>query len=120
MDEAVCAIRPGTDVARHAHLLAQVHDALLSGSRPPAHPRRLVARSWQRVRAQGVDPDLGDPPDPLGPAEVERRVATGEPHVLRFRVPEGTTEWEDMVHERIAFHEAKAREEDERRAAERR
>ncbi|MGD9525499.1 GAF domain-containing protein [Pseudonocardia sp.] len=75
MDEAVCAIRPGMDVARYAHLLARVHDALLSGDRPPAHPRRLVARSWQRVRAQGVDPDLGDPPDPLGPAEVERRRA---------------------------------------------
>jgi glutamyl-tRNA synthetase len=25
------------------------------------------------------------------------------PHVLRFRVPEGTTEWDDLVHERIAF-----------------
>ncbi len=41
--------------------------------------------------------------DRLDPAEVERRVTAGEPHVLRFRVPEGTTEWEDMVHERIAF-----------------
>lgn len=73
MDEAVCAIRPGTDVVRHARLLARVHDALLSGARPPADPRGLVARSWQRVRAHGVDPDLGDPPGPLGPAEVERR-----------------------------------------------
>jgi glutamyl-tRNA synthetase len=35
--------------------------------------------------------------------EVERRVAAGEPYVVRFRVPEGTTEWDDMVHERIAF-----------------
>jgi glutamyl-tRNA synthetase len=30
-------------------------------------------------------------------------VAAGEPYVVRFRVPEGTTEWDDMVHERIAF-----------------
>ncbi|MGQ0573429.1 MAG: GAF domain-containing protein [Pseudonocardia sp.] len=73
MDEGVCAIRPGTDVARHARLLARVHDALLSGDRPPADPRRLVARSWQRVRAQGVDPDLGDPPGPLDPGQVEVR-----------------------------------------------
>ena len=35
--------------------------------------------------------------------EVDRRVAAGEPYVVRFRVPEGTTEWDDMVHERIAF-----------------
>ncbi|HEX5581438.1 MAG TPA: glutamate--tRNA ligase [Gemmatimonadaceae bacterium] len=41
--------------------------------------------------------------DRLDAAEVERRVAAGEPHVLRFRVPEGTTEWNDLVHERIAF-----------------
>ena len=41
--------------------------------------------------------------DRLDRAEVERRVAAGEPAVIRFRVPEGTTEWIDMVHERIAF-----------------
>ena len=35
--------------------------------------------------------------------EVERRVAAGMPYVVRFRVPEGTTEWNDLVHERIAF-----------------
>ena len=55
MDEAVCAIRPGTDVGRYARLLARTHDALLSGDRPPVDPRRLVARSWQRVRAQVLD-----------------------------------------------------------------
>ena len=41
--------------------------------------------------------------DHLDPAEIEERVASGEPHVIRFRVPEGTTEWNDMVHDRIAF-----------------
>ena len=41
--------------------------------------------------------------DRLPAVEVERRVARGEPFVLRFRVPEGTTEWDDLVHERIAF-----------------
>lgn len=73
VDEAVCAIKPGTDVVRHARMLARVHDALLSGDRPPADPRRLVARSWMRARAQGVDPDLGDPPGPLSADEVEQR-----------------------------------------------
>jgi hypothetical protein len=75
VDEGVCAIRPGTDLGRHARMLARVHDALLSGDRPPADPRRLVARSWRRVRAQGVDPDLGEPPGPVSPEEVEQRRA---------------------------------------------
>ncbi|MDQ3673110.1 MAG: glutamate--tRNA ligase [Gemmatimonadota bacterium] len=41
--------------------------------------------------------------DRLGYDQVARRVAAGEPSVIRFRVPEGTTEWEDLVHDRIAF-----------------
>jgi glutamyl-tRNA synthetase len=41
--------------------------------------------------------------DRLAPDDVERRVAAGEPWVIRFRVPDGTTEWDDLVHERIAF-----------------
>jgi glutamyl-tRNA synthetase len=41
--------------------------------------------------------------DRLPRSEVERRVQEDEPFVIRFRVPEGTTEWDDMVHERIAF-----------------
>ena len=41
--------------------------------------------------------------DRLDPADVERRVAAEEPHVIRFRVPPGTTEWDDLVHEKIAF-----------------
>jgi glutamyl-tRNA synthetase len=41
--------------------------------------------------------------DRLSVDEVERRIAAGEAFVVRFRVPEGTTEWDDLVHERIAF-----------------
>ena len=41
--------------------------------------------------------------DRLPADEVERRVADGEPHVLRFRVPDGTTSWDDLVHGTIAF-----------------
>ena len=41
--------------------------------------------------------------DRLDPAEIERRVAAGVPFTLRFRVPEGTTAWDDLVHETIEF-----------------
>jgi glutamyl-tRNA synthetase len=41
--------------------------------------------------------------DRLDPAEVFQRAEAGEPHVLRFRVPEGETAWDDLVHGRIAF-----------------
>ena len=41
--------------------------------------------------------------DRLPPQEIERRIAAGDPYVIRFRVPEGTTEWDDLVHNRIAF-----------------
>ena len=35
--------------------------------------------------------------------DVERRVAAGEPFVVRFRMPDGETAWDDLVHGRIAF-----------------
>jgi glutamyl-tRNA synthetase len=41
--------------------------------------------------------------DQLGSAEVARRVADGMPFTVRFRAPEGTTSWDDLVHETIAF-----------------
>jgi len=76
MDEGVCAVRPGTDVRRYARMLQRIHDALLSGDRPPGDLRGPVARSWERVRALGVDPDQETPPGPVGPDEVERRRET--------------------------------------------
>ena len=41
--------------------------------------------------------------DRLSSEEVEKRVAAGEPFVVRFRIPEGTTEWNDLVHDKISF-----------------
>jgi glutamyl-tRNA synthetase len=35
--------------------------------------------------------------------EVARRVAAGVPFAVRFRVPEGETSWDDLVHDAIAF-----------------
>ena len=41
--------------------------------------------------------------DRLPAAEVEKRVAAGEPHVIRMRAPDTDVEWNDLVHDRIAF-----------------
>ena len=35
--------------------------------------------------------------------EAEQRAAAGQPYAVRFRVPEGTTSWDDAVHGRIEF-----------------
>jgi glutamyl-tRNA synthetase len=37
------------------------------------------------------------------PEEASRRAAAGEPFTVRFRVPEGTTEWVDQVHGTTRF-----------------
>jgi len=39
----------------------------------------------------------------LSPDEVRRRVAGGDPFVVRFQMPEGETSWDDLVHGTITF-----------------
>lgn len=70
----VGAVAPGVDLSRHARDLARVHDAVLTGSRPPTQPRPLVARSWSRVMRLGLDPG-GTSRQPLPWSELERRRA---------------------------------------------
>jgi glutamyl-tRNA synthetase len=41
--------------------------------------------------------------DMLDPAEIARRVDASVPFTVRFRVPEGTTSWDDLVHDTISF-----------------
>jgi glutamyl-tRNA synthetase len=41
--------------------------------------------------------------DRLDAAEVQQRMAAGAASVVRFRVPEGTTSWTDLVHGEISF-----------------
>lgn len=66
------AITPGTDLPTHARELQRIHDAVLGGHRPPARPRPLVARSWSRMLAMGLDPDGRNARDLLPAAEIER------------------------------------------------
>ena len=39
----------------------------------------------------------------MAPGEADERAAAGEPHVVRFLVPEGATEWKDAVHGPMRF-----------------
>jgi glutamyl-tRNA synthetase len=39
----------------------------------------------------------------LGGEEAERRAADGEPNAIRFRVPDGETRWDDLVHGDMRF-----------------
>jgi glutamyl-tRNA synthetase len=39
----------------------------------------------------------------LAPAEIESRLAAGQPYTIRFRVPEEEVAWDDAVHGRISF-----------------
>lgn len=64
------------DLAMRARDLVRIHDAVLSGSAPPERPRAVVARSWSRMIALGIDPDGRNGRDPLSPAEVDERRRT--------------------------------------------
>ncbi|PRY00957.1 GAF domain-containing protein [Allonocardiopsis opalescens] len=70
LDAAVAA---GDDPARHARVLAEVRQAVLTGDRPPARPRPVIEASWRRLLAKGVDPERGRQIRPLSTEEVERR-----------------------------------------------
>ena len=41
--------------------------------------------------------------DRLAPDEIQHRMTAGNAFVLRFRVPDGSTEWDDLVHGQITF-----------------
>ena len=65
-------------------------------------PQELAERR-QAAEAAGDSFKYDRRCDRLDPAELSRRVAAGMPFTLRFRVPEGTTSWLDLVHEIITF-----------------
>lgn len=76
MTRAFGSVAPGTDLAERARELRRVHDAVLAGGRPPRRPRALVARSWSRVLAAGLDPDGDNGRGPLPAADLEARRRT--------------------------------------------
>jgi len=57
---------------------------------------------------RGVNPSrlARERADALPTDEADRRAAEGEPHAVRFRVPEGEATWEDIVHGTMRFANA--------------
>ena len=51
------ALASGEDPAQYARVLESVYEATMSGRKPPARPRSVIANSWSRLRALGLDPD---------------------------------------------------------------
>jgi hypothetical protein len=56
------AVAVGDDPRQYARLLTAVYEATMAGERAPARPRPIIADSWQRVRARGIDPECHAPP----------------------------------------------------------
>jgi glutamyl-tRNA synthetase len=98
-DEAVA--HQGANLAQHQRDARALLDkgAAYRDFTPAAELDRLRGEAEKRGDVFRVDRSTAH----LSKAEEERRLALGEPFAIRFRVPEGTTEWEDMVHGRIAF-----------------
>jgi hypothetical protein len=76
-------IQPGVDPVRWARVLRRAHDRAAGDGTPPSIVRNVVARSWQRSVAAGIDPDR-PAPRLLDEGETARRL---ERHALAGAVP---------------------------------
>lgn len=61
------------DLVHLARDLTRIHDAVITGGPPPAPPRALVARSWERMLRLGLDPSGGNRRVLAAEADVESR-----------------------------------------------
>ena len=98
-DEEV--VYQGANVERH---YADAHRLLNSGAAyrdftPAAETERLRNEAEARGESYRFDRDTAM----LSEAEIAEKLARHEPYAIRFKVPDGYTEWPDLVHERIAF-----------------
>ncbi|MGQ0538174.1 MAG: glutamate--tRNA ligase, partial [Gemmatimonadaceae bacterium] len=91
----------GANLARHQHDARRLLEigAAYRDFTPPDELERLRRDAQGRGAAFRFDRRCAD----LPPEELHARVARGDPFAIRFRVPDGTTAWDDIVHERIAF-----------------
>jgi glutamyl-tRNA synthetase len=65
----------------------------------PEELDRMRAQAESKGEAFRFDRRLAE----LGEDEIRRRVNRGDSYAIRFRVPEGTTSWDDLVHGTIEF-----------------
>jgi glutamyl-tRNA synthetase len=66
---------------------------------PPEELERMRKEAEGRGTIFKFDRRLAELPG----AELQQRLTRGDPFAIRFRVPEGTTAWDDLVHDRIVF-----------------
>jgi glutamyl-tRNA synthetase len=91
----------GANVARHkadAELLVKNGSAYLDFT-TVAELERLRADADARKEPFRFDRRMAA----WTPEDVRQKQEAGEPYTIRFRVPDGTTAWDDVVHGRIAF-----------------
>jgi glutamyl-tRNA synthetase len=91
----------GANLPRHQ---ADVDRLVASGAAyrdftPPAELERLRAEAEAAKLPFRFDRRLAE----LTPEQEAAKLAAGEPFAVRFRVPDGVTDWVDAVHGRIAF-----------------
>jgi len=62
----------------------------------------------EEAAERGVDPSrlAREKADAIPHHEADRRADAGEPHAIRFRVPEGDATWDDLVHGPMRFRNA--------------
>jgi len=91
----------GENVARHQADAKRLLDsgAAYRDFTPLAELERMRADAESRGLNFRFDRQTAE----LTPEREAEKLAAGEPFVIRFKVPDGTTEWVDLVHERIAF-----------------
>lgn len=98
-DEEV--VYQGANLERHQR---DAHRLLASGHAyrdftPPEELERLRKEADARGETYRFDRAMAMLPDD----EVRQRVARGEPFAIRFRIPDGSTGWDDLVHGPIEF-----------------
>ena len=98
-DETV--VYQGQNLERHQRDAQRLLDsgAAYRDFTPPTEIERLRNDAESRGLAFRFDRRMAE----LTAHDEAEKIARGEPFAIRFRVPDGTTDWMDLVHERIAF-----------------
>jgi glutamyl-tRNA synthetase len=91
----------GANLARHQADAARLLEtgAAYRDFTPASELERRRAEAESAGQAFRFDRRLAE----LTPEQEAAKLAAGEPFAVRFRVPDGVTDWPDVVHGRIAF-----------------